>query len=88
MRFQPVADGATRLIFSEQCELLAADRARELGLTAREAEVLHWISEGKSNPEIALLLHISPRTAHKHVEHILTKLGVETRLAAVRLVSG
>jgi DNA-binding CsgD family transcriptional regulator len=87
VRCHPVQDGATRLIFSEKRELLAADRARELGLTAREAEVLHWIGEGKNNPEIAVLLRLSPRTVHKHVEHILAKLGVETRYAAIRHVS-
>jgi DNA-binding CsgD family transcriptional regulator len=87
VRFQAVAGGVTRLIFSEKRELLAAERARELGLTAREAEVMHWISEGKSNPEIAVLLRISPRTVHKHVEHILAKLNVETRHAAIRHVS-
>ena len=64
-----------------------SDRARELGLTAREAEMLHWIGEGKTSPEIAVLLGISARTVHKHVEHILTKLGVETRQAAVRHVT-
>jgi len=87
VRFHSVQDGATRLVFSEKCELLAADRARELGLTAREAEVMHWIGEGKNNPEIAVLLNISSRTVHKHVEHIFAKLGVETRYAAIRHVS-
>ena len=87
VRFRSVPDGATQLIFSEKCELLPADRARKLGLTPREAGVLHWIGEGKSNPEIALILKISPRTVHKHVEHIFTKLGVETRFAATRFVS-
>ena len=87
VRFQLMTAGVTRLIFTEKQELLAAGQARELGLTPREAEALHWISEGKSNPEIALLLRISPRTVHKHVEHILAKLGVENRLAAVRQVA-
>jgi len=88
VRFQSVPAGATRLIFTEKQDVLAADRARELGLTTRETEVLHWTSEGKNSPEIALLLRISPRTVHKHVEHILAKLGVENRLAAVRQVAG
>ena len=86
VRFHSV-QGATRLIFSEKCELLPAHRAREFGLTEREAEILHWTSEGKNSPEISLLLHISPRTVHKHMEHIFAKLGVETRLAAVRQIS-
>lgn len=53
-----------------------------LGLTARESEVLFWIAQGKSNPDIALILGTSPRTIHKHVENIFRKLGCETRAAA------
>lgn len=53
-----------------------------LGLTAREAEVLYWIAQGKSNPDISLLLSTSVRTIHKHVENIFRKLGLETRNAA------
>lgn len=51
-------------------------------LSLREAEVLHWIREGKRNREIALILSIAERTVEKHVENILDKLGVETRVAA------
>jgi DNA-binding CsgD family transcriptional regulator len=54
-----------------------------LGLTPREAEVLFWICEGKSNPEIGIILGSSARTVEKHVENILRKLGVPTRSAAV-----
>lgn len=53
-----------------------------LGLTAREAEVLWWIAQGKSNPDIATILGANVRTVHKHVEHIFQKLGLETRNAA------
>ena len=53
-----------------------------LGLTAREAEVLYWIAQGKSNPDIATILGANVRTVHKHVEHIFQKLGLETRNAA------
>jgi DNA-binding CsgD family transcriptional regulator len=87
VRFQPLPGGAARLIFSERREPPVADRARTLGLSAREADVLHWIHECKTNPEIAVLLGISPRTVHKHVEHILAKLGVETRQAAARQIA-
>ena len=52
------------------------------GFTPREAEVLHWLIEGKRNSEIALILGSKTRTVGKHVENILTKLGVETRTAA------
>ncbi|MCF6314239.1 MAG: helix-turn-helix transcriptional regulator [Verrucomicrobiales bacterium] len=53
-------------------------------LTIREKEVLQWLSEGKSNPEISILLNISLRTIEKHCEHIYEKLGVENRMAATR----
>jgi DNA-binding CsgD family transcriptional regulator len=54
------------------------------GLTRRETEVLDWIGEGKRNSEIAIILGVSPRTVGKHVEHVLEKLGVETRTSAAR----
>ena len=53
-----------------------------LGLTMREAEVLYWIAHGKTSPEVALILHAALNTVKKHVQNILLKLGVETRLAA------
>ncbi|MCF3652171.1 response regulator transcription factor [Synoicihabitans lomoniglobus] len=53
-----------------------------LGLTSREAEVLWWIAQGKSNPDIATILGAGVRTIHKHVENIFRKLGCETRAAA------
>ena len=53
-----------------------------LGLTPREAEVLLWVSQGKSNGDVALLLGISETTAKKHMNHIFGKLGLESRNAA------
>jgi len=53
-----------------------------LGVTPREAEVLYWLAQGKSNPDIATILGANVRTVHKHVEHIFQKLGLETRHAA------
>ncbi len=53
-------------------------------LSLRQADVLLWLSRGKSNADIASILHISDRTVAKHVEHIFGKLGVENRLAASR----
>jgi len=55
-----------------------------LGLTLREAEVLYWVSEGKSNADIGLLLGASPRTIEKHLENIFAKLGLENRASAMR----
>ncbi len=55
----------------------------EKRLTRREIEVLEWVARGKTNTEIGMILYISPRTVSKHLEHIYTKLGVESRTAAV-----
>jgi DNA-binding CsgD family transcriptional regulator len=55
-----------------------------LGLTAREAEVLFWITEGKTNPEIAVILDTSPGTVKKHAANLYAKLGVPTRTSAAR----
>ncbi len=55
---------------------------QRLGLTSREAEVLYWLSCGKSNRDIAEILGISLRTADKHLEHVYAKLGVESRSGA------
>lgn len=51
-------------------------------LTQREAEVLIWISKGKSNKDIGEILGLSPRTVNKHLEQIFVKLGVENRASA------
>lgn len=51
-------------------------------LTQREAEVLLWLSRGKTNRDISEILGMKPRTVNKHLEHIFDKLGVETRTAA------
>jgi DNA-binding CsgD family transcriptional regulator len=53
-----------------------------LALTPREAEVLFWISEGKSNHDIGVILGAKTGTICKHVEHIFGKLNVENRTAA------
>ncbi len=63
--------------------VLTEERLRGIGLTRREAEVLHWVAQGKSNGDIATIVKVSPRTVAKHVEHIFFKLNVESRTAAV-----
>lgn len=53
------------------------------GLTARELEVLELLAEGRDTDEIARMLVISPATVRNHVQHILGKWGVHSRLEAV-----
>jgi DNA-binding NarL/FixJ family response regulator len=54
-------------------------------LTARELEVLRLLSDGRSTVEIAALLGISPMTVQSHVKNVLAKLGVHSKVEAVRL---
>lgn len=56
-----------------------------LGLTPREAEVLFWVAQGKSNPEIATILGIGLTTVKKHLEATFAKLGVENRTSAAAM---
>jgi DNA-binding NarL/FixJ family response regulator len=53
-----------------------------LGLTPRVAETLLWLTQGKTNGEIATILNNSESTVKKHVLEIFNRLGVETRTAA------
>ena len=66
--------------YSDQRGVKAALGSPEL--TPREAEVLFWISEGKSNHDIGVILGAKTGTICKHVEHILSKLNVENRTSA------
>ena len=61
-----------------------ADRASDPhALTGRQRQVFDLLAAGLSNPEIAVELHISPKTVGHHVEAILAKLGVQNRTHAV-----
>ena len=74
----------------EREAILRAQRSRSLkasGMTPREIEVALWLAQGKTNPEIAVILAAPVRTIEKHVEHILHKLSVEHRAAAAVAVA-
>lgn len=57
-------------------------RSAGLDLTAREAEVLTLVAQGKTNRTIANELYISEKTVASHLNHIFTKLGLTSRSAA------
>ena len=61
---------------------VAARRDGPAGLTAREVDVLRLVSRGQSSKEIAATLVISPKTARNHIEHIYSKIGASSRVAA------
>lgn len=56
--------------------------ANRLYLTRRQAEVLHWVAEGKTNTEISTILGCSFFTVKNHIKEIFQRLGVHSRTAA------
>ena len=66
----------------ERPALLSGEPLRGLGLSAREAEVLLWLAQGKRNAEIATICRLHTSTVSTHLRNIFPKLGVETRTAA------
>jgi two-component system response regulator NreC len=60
------------------------DRATFDGLTDREREILGLIAQGRTTPEIAVELFLSPHTVQSHRDHIMTKLGLHSKAALIR----
>lgn len=60
------------------------DRADYDGLTDREREILHLIAQGKTTPEIAAELTLSPHTVQTHRDHIMTKLDLHSKAALIK----
>lgn len=63
----------------------AKDLQQALPITKREAEVLYWLAQAKTNWEISQILEMSPRTANKHLEQVFKKLEVDNRTAAAAI---
>lgn len=79
-------DGELLLVMREESDLAARETLRQgFGITAKEAEVLYWLAQGKINRDIADIVGSSPATVKKHLERIFAKLGVETRTAAAAM---
>jgi DNA-binding CsgD family transcriptional regulator len=78
-------NGEAILLLSREVTRECPELLQRMGLAPREAEVLFWISKGKTSREIATILSITRKTVDKHVEHIHRKLGTETRTAAAAL---
>jgi DNA-binding CsgD family transcriptional regulator len=77
-------DGGTRVLLLERAaRALSPQALGQLGLTPREAEVLHGLARGEDLGAVAAELEVSPRTVAKHVQHIHAKLGVSSRAQAV-----
>lgn len=61
----------------------AAAGQASLGLSARELEVMSLIAGGHTNGEIAAHLFLAEKTVKNHVRRIYSKLGVDSRPAAI-----
>jgi DNA-binding NarL/FixJ family response regulator len=53
-------------------------------LTGRERQILTALADGSSNAEIAAAFGISPLTVQSHIKNILAKLGLHSKVEAVR----
>ena len=76
-----LAPEATRVLIQKTTQPLTLGQ----DLTERERDILKLLVDGLSNPEIAEQLTVSRSTIKTHVSHILEKLGVNSRLEAVKL---
>jgi DNA-binding NarL/FixJ family response regulator len=81
-----LAPAATRRLLDRYARALppAETDAKALtGVTTRELAVLRLASRGHSNAEIARALHVAPSSVKTHIGHLLTKLGVGSRVHLV-----
>lgn len=65
--------------------VLDEERLEELGITARELEILGLIAEGLSNKEIGARLFVSENTVKTHASRLFDKLGAKRRTEAVQI---
>jgi len=75
-------DALTRVMLEER-RVAARVVRTDCNVTDREAEILRWIRDGKTNDDIAKILGVSPYTIKNHIQKILRKMGVENRSHAV-----
>lgn len=79
----PLGDGTAAVVVEAASTALAPGALEALGLSAREAQVLSLLARGHDTAAAAAELGLSPRTVHKHAQHIHAKLGVRDRAQAV-----
>lgn len=80
---QVVGPALTRRLVGRVAALAGAPVPSAPVLSAREREVLAFLSAGRTNREIAAELFLSVATVKTHVAHVCAKLGVSNRAAAV-----
>lgn len=67
----------SKVVFSDYINIITNPKWNDGdGLSSREREVLQLVAEGHTTKEIAVMLHLSPKTVDSHREHIMEKLGI------------
>ncbi|MEX0311647.1 MAG: DNA-binding response regulator [Tateyamaria sp.] len=86
MTFQYVGVTATSEVLIKPMRRKSSSRedvlAEAFDLTRREAEVLYWLTLGKTNRDISAILGLSARTVNKHLEQVFQKMGIDNRTSA------
>jgi DNA-binding NarL/FixJ family response regulator len=79
----PPGEGVAERAVPENRRLIAERQAIE-SLTSNERSIIRLIAEGKSNVEVADLLHLSPRTVETYRARLMQKLQLEDLVALVK----
>ncbi len=83
---QPHLANARRLALAQSVVLdpaLDPEAFTAFGYSPRQSEILYWILQGKTNAEIASLLHVRMDTVSSYIHDIYARMGVTNRVAAV-----
>lgn len=71
---------------NENLQLSIDDIAKQYDLTSRERELMQYVYQGTSSPEIAKLLNISGNTVKRHLSNIYIKIGINSRIELIHMI--
>jgi two-component system, NarL family, response regulator NreC len=74
----------TRALFKDVSPLLVPEKEQTEPLSPREAQVLRHVAEGRTNRQIAEMLHVSVRTVESHRANVMDKLSLSRPAQLVR----
>ncbi len=77
----------TRVLSQKNKSVNISEANSDVNLTDREIEVLKFVASGERSKEVALRLGISERTVKAHLASIYSKLGVDSRAAAIAVAA-
>ncbi|HEX4127782.1 MAG TPA: LuxR C-terminal-related transcriptional regulator [Acidimicrobiales bacterium] len=86
LRYLPPGRARSDAIVIETSSSHEPHNLKSLGLTEREADVVHLVLAGVTNRQIAERLQMATGTVHKHLDNVYRKLGVHSRGALTALV--